>query len=80
MRIGNGLDTSIWVDNWLPDPASGKVITVRQSHTVFPDKVADLIDWGTHNWNYNLIVSTFWPVDVHQILEVPIGSPDTRAL
>lgn len=74
MRIGNGLDTSIWVDNWLLDPASGKVITVRQSHTVFPDKVADLIDWGTHNWNYD----TFWPVEVHQILQVPIGSPDTQ--
>lgn len=77
MRIRNGLNTSIWGDYWLPAPSSGKVITTRQSHTVFLDKVADLIDWSTYSWNYDLITSTFWPVDVHHVLQVPIRSPDT---
>lgn len=48
------------------------MITTRQSHTVFSDKVADLIDWSTYSWNYDLIPSTFWPVHIHHILQVPI--------
>lgn len=44
---------------------------------VFSDRVADLIDCDTHSWNYELLSSTFWSVDVHHILKVPIGCPDT---
>lgn len=47
----------------------------RQSHTVFSDKVADLVGWSTYSWNYDLIPSTFWSVHIHDILPVPIGSP-----
>lgn len=39
--------------------------------------MADLIDWSTWHWDTELISNTFWPVDVHSILQVPFGSPET---
>lgn len=76
-HIGNGLDTAIWGDSWLSSAPKGRVLTTRSPQLIFPDRVADLIDWETYSWNYDLISSTFWPVDVHQILRVPFGSPAT---
>lgn len=77
-RIGNGTATSIWGDQWLPGPASGRIITRRSVHASFPDTVTDLIDWSSWCWNYELISHTFWPVDVQSILQVPFGAPDTE--
>lgn len=79
-QVGNGLDTSIWGDSWSPAPSTGKVITTRPPHLALPDRVADLVDWNTYSWNYALISSTFWPVDVHCIFQVPLGSTDTAYL
>lgn len=77
VRIGNGMDTAIWGDSWLLPPSRGKVITTRPQHLASPNCVGDLIDWNTYSWNYELLSSTFWPVDVHHILQVPFGSPET---
>lgn len=55
----------------------GRIITKRLYEVAFPDKVADLIDWASWNWDYDLLQSTFWPVDVHNILQVSFGSPAT---
>lgn len=44
---------------------------------MFSDRVVDLIDWSTWSWDYELIANTFWPVDVHNILQVSFGSPNT---
>lgn len=75
-RIGNGENTSIWGDHWLPSPSSGQIIMRRPTHSTFPDKVLDLISWKSWIWNYSLISDIFWPVDVRSILQVSFGSPD----
>lgn len=77
-RIGNGILTSIWADHWLPSPSSGTIITRRPEHSTFPERVSDMIDWASWSLNYELVASTFWPVDVHQILQVPFGAPSTE--
>lgn len=68
-RIGNGILTSIWADHWLPSPSTEMIITRRPAHSSFSERVSDLIDWTYWIWNCDLIASTFWPVDVHQILK-----------
>lgn len=77
-RIGNGLDTAIWGDFWLPPRSSSRIMTRRPPDCVFPDKVSDLIDWSTWSWDFELISNTFWEVDVHNILQLSFGSPTTE--
>lgn len=71
--IGNGATTAFWGDRWLPH---GRIITRRPPHSNFPNLVADLIDWDAGGWEFDLISNVFWPVDVHNILQVPIGAPE----
>lgn len=77
-RIGNGLDTAIWGDFWVPPRSSSRIMTRRPPDCVFPDKVSDLIDWSTWSWDFELISNTFWEVDVHNILQLSFGSPTTE--
>lgn len=56
----------------------GRIFTKRPLDSVFPDKVSDLIYWSTWSCDYDLISSTFWPVDVHNILQLSFGSPNTE--
>lgn len=56
----------------------GRIITRCPAHSKFPDMVADLIDWSTWSWDFELISSTFWPVDVHNILQLSFGSPNSE--
>lgn len=72
-RIGNGLMTSIWGDNWLASPSSGRIITRRSHASPFPNKLADLIYWSSWSWNFEMIFEIFWPVDTYQILQLPLG-------
>lgn len=74
-HIDNGLNTSIWGNNCLPSPYSERIIMQSPSHSIFPDKVSNLIDWSTWRWNYDLISSIFWPVDIHNISQLSFRSP-----
>ena len=48
-----------------------KVLTPRGN--VLVTTVAELINPVDGRWDVNLIQSIFWPVDVHRILQIPIG-------
>ncbi|XP_012835792.1 PREDICTED: uncharacterized protein LOC105956483 [Erythranthe guttata] len=74
VRIGNGVDSSIWGDPWLNDDGNFHIITRRPFSSAFPDKVSDLIWTDSRTWNLELIYDTFWPVDHSRILAIPIGS------
>lgn len=73
MRIGNGLSTTIWSDQWIPNDGNFKIIT-PQPESYYPWRVADLINPMTGWWNKDFIDNTFWEVDRGRILAVPLGS------
>lgn len=44
VRIGNGFSTGIWDTPWLKDHGNFRVFTPRPPNSVYPMRVADLID------------------------------------
>ncbi|XP_012851712.1 PREDICTED: uncharacterized protein LOC105971405 [Erythranthe guttata] len=73
-RIGNGADTSIWSDPWLRDGGKLVVFTRRPIHSGFPNRVSDIIEPESGEWDLKILHEVFWPVDVERILAVPVGS------
>lgn len=71
MRIGNGYATPIWGCDWIPEDGNFQVITLP---SLFPHRVADLIDPVSRRWDVEVINNTFWEVDRGRILAIPLGS------
>lgn len=69
-RIGNGEDTNIWADMWLPRDDCRKPVTPRGQIVV--QKVSELINPLTGNWDAELVRELFWPQDVNTILALPL--------
>jgi len=66
-RIGNGNNTNIWADPWIPRGCIRKPITPRGSSLL--TKVSELIDPSTGDWDEQLVTDTFWPEDVSVIFD-----------
>lgn len=60
----------IWNDPWIPQSASKMILTVRGNNLL--SRVSDLIDPGSGDWDEQLVRQTFWPVDTHRILAIPL--------
>ena len=69
-RIGNGNNTNIWADPWIPRGCIRKPITPRGSSLL--TKVSELIDPSTGDWDEQLVTNTFWAEDASVILTIPI--------
>lgn len=69
-RIGDGNDTRIWHDRWLPGHFNGKPITMPVQPQV--SLVADLLT-PSGCWNAGLIKQLFVAVDAHAILSTPVS-------
>lgn len=59
-RIGNGLDTRIFMDPWLPVGQS-TFIHSTPNEDLSESRVADIIDWDTRIWNTHKL-ETFSPL------------------
>ncbi|KAA3460445.1 reverse transcriptase [Gossypium australe] len=71
-KVGTGAHISISQDIWIPDYASGRLLS--SFNNLQCDKVAGLICNNVREWNNELIVNTF-PRDVAElILRVPLSS------
>jgi len=68
-RIGDGMNTNIWTDPWIPRGSTRRPATPRGPSLL--TKVADLIDPGTGTWDEKLVLDTFWPEDAQIILNIP---------
>lgn len=77
-RIGNGQATRIWGTPWIPDDGHHRVFTPQPLNSLFPDRVADLIDPMMRTWRVELIEEVFWPVDRARILAIPIGATEVE--
>ena len=69
-RVGNGNCINIWSDPWIPNGVTRKPSTPRGRVVV--NKVADLIDPVTGQWDEELVCSIFWAEDVQHILSIPL--------
>ncbi|XP_071920756.1 uncharacterized protein [Coffea arabica] len=69
-RIGNGLLTRIWEDQWIPNQHLGRPVTTKPEDCQV-QKVADLIEG--YRWNRNLIFKNFKKEDAENILKIPIS-------
>ena len=69
-RVGNGAGIHIWGDPWLPRDITRRPITPK-GRTLL-QRVEELIDPATENWDKQLLNQTFWEEDVKVIRSLPI--------
>lgn len=75
-RVGDGEQIKIWEDPWIPQSPSRKVISPRGNNIL--SRVSDLIDPTTGHWDEQLVMKTFWHVDVQRILDIPLSLHEMR--
>ena len=68
-RIGDGLTTHIWNQNWLPRPANMRPIVSRIMDP--PQRVSELILPGAQ-WDSTTISEIFLPTDAQAIMSIPL--------
>jgi hypothetical protein len=69
-RIGDGMDTCIWTDEWIPRDSSRKPYTPRGGSLL--TRVHELIDPATGWWDEELVRATLWHEDAKVILSIPV--------
>jgi len=70
-NIGDGNTIRIWEDNWIPQHNGFKPITTRRGISNVT-KVKELLHQDGAGWNHQLIDTTFFPIDSHQIKQIHI--------
>jgi hypothetical protein len=69
-RIGNGMDTCIWTDDWIPRDQQRRPYTPRGNSLL--TRVNELIDPATGQWDEQLVREIFWEEDAEHILSIPV--------
>lgn len=69
-RVGNGSEVSIWTDPWLPRGVTRRPITPRAGCIL--QRVEELIDPVSEQWDVQLLEQTFWEEDVKLIRSIPV--------
>lgn len=76
-RIGDGTNTRIWHDRWLPGHFNGWPLTTQDDQQV--ERVSELMN-PSGGWNVELVKQIFYGVDVQAILTQPVqAGEDTWA-
>jgi hypothetical protein len=73
-RTGDGGTTRIWDDPWIPTNPGKKPIIRRPNSEV--TMVQELLDPHTGEWSEGQLNANFASVDIHAILQIPIGGFD----
>ena len=70
-KIGNGEDTKIWGDKWVPQPT---IFAIQSAPRVLDPnaKVAKLIDSDGHGWKKELLETLFFLDEIEAILSIPL--------
>lgn len=73
--VGNGVNILIWRDPWIPFiPGFKPSYNSEALAAMEVDKVADLIDQESGQWNRSLLWRLFSPEHVEAILKIHLGS------
>jgi hypothetical protein len=71
-RIGNGMPTNIWDQNWIPREEHLHVITSRGM--LERSFLSELIDHTYASWREDVLRTKVLPMDVRAILSIPLSS------
>lgn len=70
-RVGTGTKINIWEDHWVPNSHNRKIQTRRGN--ILLRTVDELINPDTGVWDEEMIKDVFFPVDVENILRIPLS-------
>jgi hypothetical protein len=70
-RIGDGTQTNVWTDNWIPEGIGFKPI--YQKETATADRVSELINHVNMTWDQEALETNFIEADVQAVKRVPLG-------
>jgi hypothetical protein len=70
-RIGDGNQTDVWNDNWIPGGVGFRPICRKETSTA--SRVSELINHDTMKWNQEALEMNFIESDVRAILKIPLG-------
>ena len=71
-RIGMGESVDAWSDPWIPRGKTRRPVNTRGLALI--DRVADLINPLTEQWDADLVFELFGEEDAKHILEIPLWS------
>jgi hypothetical protein len=71
-HIGDGRNTRIWADNWIPRDNNMRPFTSIKANP--PQLVSKLIDETSASWNEAKIHEFFLPMDVLAIMSIPLST------
>ena len=69
-RVGNGAETEIWEDAWLPRDENMRPYGCQVPNP--PVMVSELIDHTTTTWNKARVEEVFLPMDARVIMGIPL--------
>jgi hypothetical protein len=69
-RIGDGTNVKIWEDPWVPPGDTRRPTTYKDGCKL--TMVSGLIGPSTYTWNMQLLMQNFLPIDVSNILSIPL--------
>ena len=71
-RVGDGSNIRVMHDKWIPNQVTNRVLHPPVEEE-WEWRVSDLIDWRTHSWDQELVVSRFQRSDAAAILQIPLS-------
>lgn len=69
-RIGNGLDTKLWEDNWIPGDEMMRSYGCLSDNP--PQLAYELVDATLAMWDVQWLGGVFLPIDTPHILGIPL--------
>jgi hypothetical protein len=72
--IGNGKTINIWTDRWLHPHGDKATWSPRPANTNL-NKLQDLINPSSTEWNRQIIGQNFYPIEAEAIYQIPLSNP-----